>query len=407
MFLIDVHDLNVLSLMVLMLFDKVISLSLIQYENAPCPIELTFSGIMIDFNPEKTPYWKLNEQGRIRIAMTKQEKLDRLRASIVEAQEKGDKATMEALMKRHSDVANSDESDMTCFHFLDDLKLCYRDNEWVIMKQLPPPEADPNEWINALTARLSKFFSFAGKTIMDFFEINEQAPPKEKEKEKEVTESTSEILIQEPKDDPDSRIAVSEPPAPTVKEPKDTLIESLDKDISNLIRIVSAGKNEEEIANLANDEKNPRIARLVRTFLCTDIAAFASYGFKKERLFGFGANHIWDWVASYGTKRVVSATSINLLGMQKAIATVESLQYDKNASFRGFICLALNSQMLGTWFDLIVNDVEKMDKFFRPDALLRNQEVLSSISKQLARLSKVPFSLSLDFEARNSSANPK
>ena len=71
-------------------------------------------------------------------------------------------------------------------------------------------------------------------------------------------------------------------------------------------------------------------------------------------------------------------------------------------------CGGLSSGMLDTWFNLMLRDEEKMTKFFSPDAMLRNELFIDAVCGQLGRLSKVPFSLSMDFEARGMmSASPK
>jgi len=354
-------------------------------------------GILIDFNPDKQPYWSLNSQGRMRIAMTKQETLDRLRERIVEAEKKGDKAVMDALIQRHKDIAASEEPEMTCFHFCDDLKLCYRQEEWVVMRKLPPAEDDPDEWINTLTARLTQFFASAQKSFLNFFDLGDRSLSTSSV---EAPSSTLEAAEQKP-------LSKSEPPMSTTKnDPRGELLKNLEKDVNNLIRIVASGNSDEERSKLCNDATNPRIARMVRLFLCSDIAAIVGDGFKFERL--FTSYHIWDWILSYANKKVVTASSITVLGMQNALGSVTALKYDKNASFRAFVCLGLSSGMLDTWFNLMLRDEEKMTKFFSPDAMLRNELFIDAVCGQLGRLSKVPFSLSMDFEARGMmSASPK
>jgi len=174
--------------------------------------------------------------------------------------------------------------------------------------------------------------------------------------------------------------------------------------VNNLIRIASAPTTDEERKKVCNDAENPRVARLVRFFLCKDIATIIMDGFKSERL--FVSYHIWDWMLSYVDKRVVAASSITVLGMQKALSTVAALGYDKSASFRAFVCVALSSGMLDTWFSLLVSDEEKMNKFFAPNALLRKDADVKLVLAQFARLSKIPFSLSTDFEVRESKSEP-
>ena len=349
-------------------------------------------GIMIDFDADVPPHWSLNPRGRIRLAMTKQETLDRLRAKIVEAQEKGDTAMLTSLMQRHREVAASEEPEMTCFHFCDDLKLCYRAGEWVVMNKLPPAEQDPGEWLEHLSESLGKFFSAAGKSLRDFLGRMATAA------NEDLAAFAGRPLVSAPQTTTPATAASKQAPASAQSNPRDDVLADLEKDVDNLLRVVSTGASAEERAALGSDATNPRVAVLVRAYLCTDLARIAGDGFRTERR--FGTYHIWDWVESYGSRRAVAAPSVEALALGKAVATVAALRYDKSAAFRAFVCRALSEHMLGAWLDVMVADAEKMGKFFAPTAMLRTPAVLAAVRAQLARLSGVPFALALDFEAR-------
>lgn len=375
-------------------------------------------GIMIDFDADVPPHWSLNPHGRIRLAMTKQETLERLRAKIVEAQERGDTAMLNSLVQRHREVAAQEEPEMTCFHFCDDLKLCFRAGEWVVMNKLPPAEPDPGEWLEHVSESLGKFFTAAGKSLRDFLGRMATAANEDLSAfagKPLFVSSSSASASSTPASAPTPTAAPSAPapaPAPTTapvptskapeptteKNPREAMLADLERDVGTLLRAVSSGASAEERAKLADDAQNPRVAVLVRAYLCTDLARLAGDGFRAERL--FGAYHLWDWVESYGARRAVAAPSVEALALRKAVATVAACRYDKSASFRAFVCLALSAQRLAPWLDVMVADADRMARFFAPTALLRTPDALAAVRTQLARLSDVPFALSLDFEAR-------
>jgi hypothetical protein len=366
---------------------------------------ISAGGILIDKSPLGT--FALNPRGFLRYGTTKQEELVKIEDEKRRAADREDFALAAHLLERQREIETSQEPLSVRFVLAENLVLCFRKNEWMLLRSYEPirrPELKPQDdsWtLAALPGALSKLWSQAQETVPRVF--NETVPRVLTEVPRVFTELLESEPIPPPPP-PSATIATGTPTTPptvTIQGPMDRLA-SVEKAVSEILAFFGTAKTAEERQQLGDDRSTREIAVLVRVKLCSALAQFFLDGFKTER-FLLPPYHIWDWIESYSVRFRGAVPNIAAFSLKKGIDNANGLFADKSMRFRGLVCYALNARLLDTWVGILVGDAAGLAKFFTEGATVRNKPATRHLVDALKKLQDESFLLSLNFESTTAS----
>jgi len=180
-----------------------------------------------------------------------------------------------------------------------------------------------------------------------------------------------------------------------------SLVHDLDSAVESICEYFEAGVSETQKQFLGDDKENKYIVSLVRGKFCTALANMYKHHFISSSLFGFGRSyHFWDFVER-AVDQSESVISLSVLGLRNAIQSINSnykMCDNKDVKFRSLVCCGLNNKFLHSWVKYHSKETKETAKFYREDAILRDQKQMHRILTILKRLKNLPFNLTIDYE---------
>lgn len=175
------------------------------------------------------------------------------------------------------------------------------------------------------------------------------------------------------------------------------------------------------------DARGRQTSLLVRDRLCAALLTIFGHGFNDSPSPSYPRPHIWDFIQAASAavaqspprpRKVTGSQPAGRLSVHKddlskdvrhalvaVFAAVQSIEdahqlhknADKNAKFRVFIRIGLNSRCLDAWFEVLALAASRPPcaSWFTMDSFLRSP-AWRQIKDELSKLSKLPFHLSIE-----------